>query len=174
MLAVLATLAILGYRFRSVQSASIPPILAVVRFDNETSDPALTNFTDGLTDNVVEQLTIQSRGAYRVIGNAQILRVPREERDLHAISSSLNAGYVVLGQLQTNGSAIRILAHLIRLSDQTHIWVVRMDRQFSDPLTLESEAAAKIAAEFSAQMSADPSRASHFGPQTIRPSAHST
>ena len=161
-LAIVAALAFFGYRFRSVQSADTAPILAVVHFDNETSDPALANLTDGLTDNVVEQLTTQSRGAYRVIGNAQILRLPRQQRDLHAISASLNAGYVVLGQVQTNGSAIRILAHLIRLPDQTHIWVVRIDRSLTDPLSLETEAASKIAAEFSARMSANPDQATSF------------
>lgn len=161
-LAALAVLAFLGYRFRPVQSASRAPILAVLRFDNETADPRLTQFSDALTDNVVEQLTSQSRGGYRVIGNAQILRLPREQRDLKAIASSLHAGYVVLGQVQTNGTQVRILAHLIRLPDQTHIWVVRMDRSLADPLSLESEAAHKIAAEFSERMSANPSRAASF------------
>jgi len=161
-LGALAAFAFFGYRFRSVQSANRAPILAVARFDNETADPRLTQFSDALTDNLVEQLTSQSRGAYRVIGNAQILRLPREQRDLKAIASSLHAGYVVLGQVQTNDTQVRILAHLIRLSDQTHIWVVRMDRPLGDSLSLESEAASKIAAEFSARMSADPSRAASF------------
>lgn len=158
----LAMLALFAYRFRAVQSASEMPILAVVRFDNETSDSRLTQFTGALTDNVVVQLTAQSRGAYRVIGNAHILQLPREQRDLNAIAGSLHAGYVVLGQVHTNGAQIRVLAHLIRLSDQTHIWVVRLDRPLTDSLNLESEAAAKIASEFSARMAADPAGAASF------------
>jgi DNA-binding winged helix-turn-helix (wHTH) protein/TolB-like protein len=165
-LTALAMVAFLAYRFRFVQSANRAPILAVLRFDDETGDPGVKQFSDALTDNVVEQLTSQSSGGYRVIGNAQILRLPREQRDLKAIASSLRAGYVVLGQVQSNGSQVRILAHLIRLSDQTHIWVVRVDRPLADPLSLESEVAGKIAAEFSAQMSADPSRAASFPPAT--------
>lgn len=161
-LTALALVAFLGYRFRSVQSASRAPILAVLRFDNETDDPGVTQFSDALTDNVVEQLTSQSSGRYRVIGNAQILRLPREQRDLKAIVSSLHAGYVVLGQVQSNGAQVRVLAHLIRLPDQTHIWVVRVDRPQADSLTLESEVAGKIAAEFSARMSANPSHAASF------------
>jgi len=161
-LATFAVLAFLSYRFWSAQNASRSPILAVLRFDNETADPRITQFSDALTDNVVEQLTSQSRGGYRVIGNAQILRLPREQRDLRAIASSLHAGYAVLGQVQAYGTQVRILAHLIRLSDQTHIWVVRMDRPLVDSLSLESEAASKIAREFSARMSADPGRAASF------------
>jgi DNA-binding winged helix-turn-helix (wHTH) protein/TolB-like protein len=160
--AALAVVAFLGYRFRSVQSPSRAPILAVLRFDNESGDPGVTIFSDALTDNVVEQLTSLGSGNYRVIGNAQILRSPREERDLKAIASSLRAAYVVLGQVETKGAQVRILAHLIRLSDQTHIWVVRMDGSLRDPLSLELEAAGKIAAEFSARMSADPRRAASF------------
>lgn len=161
-MALLAVGAFLTYRFRSVQSANRAPILAVLPFDNVSADSRLTQFSDALSDNVVEQLTSRSRGAYRVIGNAKILRLPREQRDLEAIASSLHAGYAVLGQVQTNGAQVRILAHLIRLSDQTHIWVVRMDRPLADPLTLESEAAGKIASEFSMRMSADPDKAPSF------------
>jgi DNA-binding winged helix-turn-helix (wHTH) protein/TolB-like protein len=161
-LIALAVLAFLTYRFRSMQSATRRPILAVLRFDNETGDPGIKSFSDGLTDNVVEQLTSESAGRYRVIGNAQIVRLPREQRDLNAIASSLHAAYVVLGQVQSNGAQVRILAHLIRLSDQTHIWVVRLDSPVTDRLGLESEAAHKIAAEFSARMSADPDRAASF------------
>jgi DNA-binding winged helix-turn-helix (wHTH) protein len=158
-LAALVALSVLAYRFRSVQSANQPPILAVLRFDNETGDPGMTSFSDALTDNVVEQLTSQSNHRYRIIGNAQILRLPREQRDLKAVASSLHAAYVVLGQVQSNGAQVRILAHLIRLPDQTHIWVARIDRALEDPLSLESEAAHKIAAEFSPRILADPSRA---------------
>jgi len=158
----LVTLALLTYRFQSIQSATQSPILAVVRFDNETGDPGITSFSDALTDNVVEQLTSQSSRRYRVIGNAQILRLPREQRDLKAIASSLHAGYVVLGQVQSNGAQVRILAHLIRLPDQTHIWVVRLDRPLIDKLGVASAAAHQIATEFSARMSTDPDRATSF------------
>jgi TolB-like protein len=121
-----------------------------------------------LTDNVVEQLTSQSNGRYSVIGNAQILRLPRDQRDLNAIATSLHANYVVLGQVQANGEQTRILAHLIRLPDQKHVWVARMDRTLSDGLgsdeprsdrlSIQSEVAQKIAAELSPRVAADASR----------------
>lgn len=140
------------------------PILAVARFDNETGDPGITKFTDALTDDLVEKLTRQSKDKYRVIGNAQILRLPRDQRDLKAIAESLHAGYLVLGHVQTNGNHLRILAHLIRLPDQTHIWVVRVDQPLRDALNFESEAAERITAEFAARMSTDPSHAASFPP----------
>jgi DNA-binding winged helix-turn-helix (wHTH) protein/TolB-like protein len=158
--AALALLSFIAYRYRSATNQT--PILAVLRFDNETGDPGITRFSDALTDNLVEQLTAQSKSGYRIIGNAKILRLPRDQRDLTAVASSLHAGYVVLGQVQSNGTQVRILAHLIRMPDQTHIWVARMDRALDDPLSLESEAACKIAAEFSPRILEDPSRAASF------------
>lgn len=146
---------IAGYALRSRKS--VRPIVAVVRFDNETSDPDISRFSDGLTESVVEQLTSVSQEHYAVIGNAAILRLPRDQRDLSSIASSLHAAYVVLGQVQSNGAQTRILAHLIRMPDQTHLWVVRMDRPLSDPLGLQLDAARKIAAEFSPRVEKDSS-----------------
>lgn len=146
-----------GYRLRAQQTAKALPVVAVVRFDNETADPNMTRFSDGLTDSVVERLTSASQGQYKVIGNAQILRGPRNERDLKAIASTLGAGYVVLGQVQSNGGQTRVLAHLIRSADQTHIWVVRVDRMLEDPLDAESKIAQKVADEFSSRVARDAS-----------------
>lgn len=131
------------------------PTVAIVRFDNETADPSFKTFADGVTDALVEQLTSRSVGHYEVIGNAQILRIPRDQRDLSAIGSSLHAGYVVLGQVQSAAGKTRILAHLIRLPDQTHIWVDRIDTSISDPLASESAIAEKIGADFSQRVVAD-------------------
>ncbi|HYL62664.1 MAG TPA: winged helix-turn-helix domain-containing protein [Candidatus Methylomirabilis sp.] len=156
----------LGYRLLSTQrtagavqsaDAARQAIVAVVRFDNETSDVAMTRFADGLTDTVVEQLTAASRERYAVIGNAEILRLPRDLRDLNEIASSLGARYVVLGQVQASGSQTRILAHLIRMPGQTHIWVVRVDRAIAEPLAAEAELAQKIAADFSERIAKDSS-----------------
>jgi adenylate cyclase len=148
-----------GYWPRSWHGSRPRPVVAVMRFDNQTSDPGMTRFSDALTDNVVEEITKLSLGRYDVIGNAHILRLPRDQRDLSAISSSLHAGYVVLGQIQTDGPQTRILVHLIRLPDQTHLWVTRMDRRIADldPLSIESEVAQKVGAEFSERVAKDSS-----------------
>jgi TolB-like protein len=58
--------------------------------------------------------------------------------------------------VQSNGGQVVILAHLIRLPDQTHIWVVRAERTVTDPLKVESEVAQKIAAEFSPRVPLTP------------------
>jgi DNA-binding winged helix-turn-helix (wHTH) protein/TolB-like protein len=139
--------------------------IAVTRFDNETGNPSLDRFADGLTDAVVADLTVDGAvngaGRYRVIGNAAILRGPREGRDLRVIGSSLKAGYVILGQVQGDAAHPRILAHLIRLPEQTHLWVTRRDDlSLADRPRAEAETAQKIAAEFARHLNS-PSLAGH-------------
>ena len=144
--------------------AKIPavPNLAVVRFDTGTSTPTMRALADELTDDVTVRLTSASNGHYRVIGNASILRAPREQRDLRSIASSLRCKYAVLGQVEADGDRVLVLAHLIRLSDHTHIRVVRFERKADAPSTLESEMAEEIASQFAASMSNRPDGASSF------------
>ena len=125
------------------------PIVAVLRFDNETGNPEMTRFSDAVSDLLVTELTTRADGHYRVIGNARILRLPRDQRDLNAVASSLGASYVILGQVQSSGDHTRILAHLIHLPDQTHVWVARIDQNVDDPLGLESQVAQTVAGQFS-------------------------
>jgi DNA-binding winged helix-turn-helix (wHTH) protein/TolB-like protein len=130
--------------------------IAVARFDNETGSAEMDRFADGLTDAVVADLTTDAGTRFGIIGNAAILRRPRSQRDLTAIGSSLKANYVLLGQVQRSSSHVRVLAHLIRLPEQTHLWVVRLDRDTADPLETESKVARTIADEFSRRLRASP------------------
>lgn len=141
-------------------NASQLPIVAVVRFDNETGNPETTRFSDGLTDNVVERLTALGSGTYEVLGNARVLRASRDGRDLKAIAQELRAKYIVIGQIQADHDKTRILAHLIRMPEQTHVWVVRADGQtLDDPLNLETQLAQRIGDQFSSRLAADIARA---------------
>jgi DNA-binding winged helix-turn-helix (wHTH) protein/TolB-like protein len=148
---------------RSSQGASGPAVVAVVPFDNETGDASVNRFCGALTDNIIEQLTSASQNHYLVIGNAAILRVPRERRDLVQIAASLHAQFVILGEVQGGGAQTRILAHLIRMPEQSHVWVVRLEQPFDDLFTLESSAARDIATEFSSKL-ADPAVSTNLHP----------
>jgi len=146
---LLVSLFAAGYWAKSRSFVQKTPIVAVLRFDNETGDPGMTRFSDAVTDMLTVELTAKGDGQYRVIGNAPELRVAREQRNLSAVASSLGASYVILGQVQRSGDQTRILAHLIHLPDQTHVWVTRIDRAVDDPLKLESQVAQTVASQFS-------------------------
>jgi DNA-binding winged helix-turn-helix (wHTH) protein/TolB-like protein len=125
-----------------------PPTLAVIAFDNETGAPELDRYAQTLTDALVAELTARGDGRVGIVGNAAALRTTRPFRDLAAIGQALHARYVVIGQVQRDGDRVRLLAHLIRLPEQTHLWVTRIERGASDPPVLASDAARRISDEF--------------------------
>jgi DNA-binding winged helix-turn-helix (wHTH) protein/TolB-like protein len=153
LLAVVSVVAV--YQLAVRAKRSVLPIIAVARFDNETGDPALTAFADALTDDVVAQLTNGGQGRFSVIGNAHLLRVPRDQRDLTMIGAQLNAKYIVLGQVMPAGNQTRVIAHLIRLPEQTHLWVARLERSRLTAGTDEGDIAESISAAFSPRLSND-------------------
>jgi len=116
--------------------------VAVILFDNETGRPEVSRLSQGLTDATVFALTAQPTLA--VIGNAAILRTARPFRDIAAVRDVLHADYIVIGQVQTVDQAILVRSHLIRASDQAHVWVSQ-SRMTADEATLQSEVAGRIA-----------------------------
>jgi DNA-binding winged helix-turn-helix (wHTH) protein/TolB-like protein len=153
--AILGVLGIYGLSRRNTQRSRAQAVkIAVALFDNETGSPELDKFAAGLTDQVVAELTMSGVNKYGVIGNASILRVPRDQRDLNAIASTLQSTYVILGQVQQSGNRVRILAHLIRMPEQTHVSVTRTERTLEDPLGLQTELARLIGAKFDEKLSA--------------------
>jgi DNA-binding winged helix-turn-helix (wHTH) protein/TolB-like protein len=129
-----------------------PRTIAVCRFDNQTGDPALDRFADAIADNVVAELTSAETSRFGIIGNAAILRRPRSERDLAAIAASLHSAFVVIGQIQSDGGGVRILAHLIRLPQQTHVRVARFDGLAAASLPSAADLARRIAGDFSGRL----------------------
>lgn len=132
------------------------PRIAVARFDNQSGNPELDRFAEGLTDTLTVEMTGVGAGRYSVIGNASILLQPRSFRDVKMIGETLKARYVVLGQVQRNAASIRVLAHLIRLPEQTHLTAVRLECDLSDPLKAQAELAKQIAANFHRKLDALP------------------
>jgi DNA-binding winged helix-turn-helix (wHTH) protein/TolB-like protein len=128
--------------------AAAPPALAVIAFDNETGAADLDRYAQTVTDALIAELTMRGGGRVGVIGNAAALRTKRPFRDMAAIGRSLHAKYVVIGQVQRDGDRVRLLAHLIRLPEQTHLWVTRIERGITDPPVLAGDAARRISEEF--------------------------
>jgi DNA-binding winged helix-turn-helix (wHTH) protein/TolB-like protein len=154
LVAALVAVVVVAWGLHSWSVHSAPVRIGVLRFDNQTGNRDLDRFADGLTDSVVAELTAVRSARYGVIGNAAELRVPREQRDLRKIAESLGVEYVVLGQVQTNGAGIRVLAHLIRVPEQTHLTVSRQDLDGGDPTHAQTDVAKSIAADLARRLDA--------------------
>jgi DNA-binding winged helix-turn-helix (wHTH) protein/TolB-like protein len=101
-------------------------VIGVSIFDNETGVADYDRAVAGLSDLVVEHLTKLDPDRIAVIGNAAILRQPRNIRNLKAVQQALKADYVLLGQLQRGESGLRFITHFIRLADEAHLRANRL------------------------------------------------
>lgn len=102
-------------------------VIGVSIFDNETGADQYDRPVAALSDLVVTHLTKLDPDRIAVIGNAAILRQPRNIRNLQAVQKSLAADYVLLGQLQRGESGLRFITHFIRLADEKHLRANRLD-----------------------------------------------
>jgi len=103
-----------------------PVLIGVSIFDNETGNAAYDRQVAALSDLVVEHLTKLDPNRIAVVGNAAILRQPRNIRNLKAVAQTLKADYVLLGQLQSGETGLRFITHFIRLSDEAHLKANRL------------------------------------------------
>jgi DNA-binding winged helix-turn-helix (wHTH) protein/TolB-like protein len=101
-------------------------VIAVSVFDNETGSPEYDRPVAALSDLVVERLSKIDPMRVSVIGNAPVLRQPRNIRNLKAIEENVKADYVLLGQLQRGEDGLRFITHFIRLKDETHLKANRL------------------------------------------------
>jgi DNA-binding winged helix-turn-helix (wHTH) protein/TolB-like protein len=135
LLLVLAVAAVQALR-KDADSGAVR--VAVVPFDNETGTDAYSGLGQGIADTTVARLATPERlGKIAVIGNSAALRRPRSFRDLRAIGEEVDARFVVLAQVKRDATQVRLIAHLIRVSDEAHVWAQTFDR---DEFTLGAQA----------------------------------
>jgi DNA-binding winged helix-turn-helix (wHTH) protein/TolB-like protein len=101
-------------------------LVAVSVFDNETGVAEYDRPIAGLSDLVVTNLANLAPERLAVIGNAEVLRRPRNIRNLKAVAEGVHADYVLLGQLQQGEAGLRFVTHFIRLSDMAHLKATRV------------------------------------------------
>jgi len=134
------------------RAAATPPKVVVIPFHNETGSADLDRVAKGVSDVAVARLAAPDRLSHlRVIGNAADVFFSFKPRDMKAMGQALGAQYLVLGQLKRDARHFRIIAHLIRVSDQTHVWATTFDRDSLD-LAVQAAIAEDIAKAVSAHM----------------------
>jgi DNA-binding winged helix-turn-helix (wHTH) protein/TolB-like protein len=122
--AFLVCLLLVGWLVMNRQADVI--LVAVSVFDNETGVAAYDRPIASLSDLVVTSLANLAPGRLAVIGNAEVLRRPRNIRNLKAVADAVHADYVLLGQLQQGEQGLRFVTHFIRLRDMAHLKANRL------------------------------------------------
>lgn len=126
--------------------------VAVVLFHNETGDRRFDGLAQQLTDGTVVALTANPRLA--VIGNAAVLRTPRIFADIEKIGASLDAEYLVLGQVQRPDERLVVRVHFVRVRDQIHLWAKGIS---GTPEELDRRVAETVAGAVTAALDDTPS-----------------
>lgn len=116
------------------------PIVAVLAFDNQSSDPEMQFFSDGVSDEIIQRL---ARGAaLKVIGRTSSFQF-RGERKAEA-ARELACSHVLDGSIRRAGDRLRISAHLVESSSRTTLWSERYDRDLADLFAVQDEIAEQI------------------------------
>jgi TolB-like protein/DNA-binding winged helix-turn-helix (wHTH) protein len=149
-----AVLLVVGAQaFWQRQTAAAAPTIVVVPFHNETGSGDLDRLAKGVSDATVVRLATPERLAHlKVIGNASDLTFSFKPANMKAMGESLGAQYLLLGQMKRDDKRLRIVAHLIRVSDQTHLWAKSYDTEALD-LPQQASIAEEIAKAVSATLS---------------------
>jgi DNA-binding winged helix-turn-helix (wHTH) protein/TolB-like protein len=124
--------------------------VAVLLFDDEIGEPGAARRAQALTDATVERLTAEADLA--VIGNAAVLRTARPFRDLLSIRNTLDADLLVVGQLQRVDGTTLVRAHVIRGSDQAHVWVESIPFRGAGEAAFQREVAERVCAAVRAEI----------------------
>jgi serine/threonine-protein kinase len=125
--------------------------LVVLPLDNLSGDATQDFFADGMTEALIADLA--KIDGLRVISRTSAMRYKGARRPLPEIAAELGVDAVVEGTVIRSGGRVRITAQLIHAASDTHLWADSFDRDLSDVLTLQSEAARAIAAEIRIKLS---------------------
>jgi TolB-like protein len=124
-----------------VEVPAADPLLAVLAFDNLSSDPEMQFFSDGVSEEIIQRL---SRGArLRVIGRTSSFQF-RGERKAEA-ATRLRCSHVLDGSIRRAAQRVRVGAHLVEASSQTTLWSDRYDRSLENIFAVQDEISESIA-----------------------------
>jgi len=128
----------------AVAMANVPGI-AVLPFTNLSSDPKQDYFSDGLTDDILTELS-RARDL-RVLARNTTFQYKGRAADVMKLGRELHVRYVLEGSVQRSSDRLRVTAQLIDTKTGTHLWADRYDRDMADVFLVQDEIVSKIVAK---------------------------
>jgi adenylate cyclase len=119
------------------------PAIAVLAFDNVSGDPGEQYFSDGITDDIITELSRFS--SLIVIARNSSFQYKGRSVDVRRIGQELGVGYVLEGSIRRDGERLRLTAQLIDALSGAHRWAERYDRPSTDVFAVQDEIARTIA-----------------------------
>lgn len=118
------------------------PSIAVLPFDNLSGEPDQEYFSDGMTDDLITDLSKIS-GLFVIARNSAFAYKGKPVK-IRQIAEELGVRYVLEGSVRKAGNRVRINAQLIDATTGGHLWAERYDRHYTDIFELQDEVIGKI------------------------------
>ncbi len=137
-------------------AATRGPSIAVLPFVNLSPDPENEFFADGITEDVIAQLSkIRS---LRVISRRSVMAFKERDKSLREIGATLDVGTLLEGSVRRAGSRVRIVAQLVDAESDRHLWADTYDRDLTDIFAIQSDVALQIAGALETKLSPEEQR----------------
>ena len=124
------------------QVSSTVPAVAVLPFDDLSTDQNLGYFGDGVAEDIITALS--RFPDLVVVARSSSFAYKGKAVDMRQVGKELGVGYVVEGSVRKDGEKIRIISQLIDTRNGEHVWAERFDRSGMDPWALQDEVTGKI------------------------------
>ncbi len=125
--------------------------IAVLPFVNMSSDKEQEYFSDGLTEDIITQLSkIKS---FKVISRTSVMQYKKTPKSIREIGKELGVATILEGSVQRSSSKVRITAQLINAVSDEHLWSESYDRPVDDIFTIQREVALAIASVLNTTLS---------------------
>ena len=111
--------------------------ICVLPFVNMSGDPEQEYFSDGITEDIITDLSKVSSLA--VASSNSVFAYKGKHIDLQSVVRELKVTHVLEGSVRKAGSRLRINAQLIDGATNNHVWAERYDRDASDIFAIQDE-----------------------------------
>ena len=149
---------------RSLATA-VEKSIAVLPFENLSSDKENAFFTDGVQDEILTDLA--KIADLKVISRTSVMQYKSgAPRNLREIGQQLGVAHVVEGSVQRAANKVRVNAQLIDARNDAHLWAQTYDRDLADVFAIQSEIAKAIADQLQAKLSPNEKKAIEQPPTT--------
>jgi adenylate cyclase len=129
------------------------PSIAVLPFDNMSGDPEQEYFSDGITEDIITDLSKVS-GLFVIARNSSFA-YKGANPDVAEVSRALGVRHIVEGSVRKAGNRVRITAQLIDGTTGGHIWAERYDRDLTDIFAVQDEVTREIVGALEVKLTAD-------------------
>ena len=118
-------------------AATTRPSIVVLPFNNMSGDPEQEYFSDGITEDIITDLSKVS-GLFVVARNTAFTYKGKTV-NVKQVSQELGVRFVLEGSVRKAGSRVRVTGQLISGQDGGHVWADRFDRDLTDIFAIQDE-----------------------------------